>query len=87
MGIITLWQHLPPNMVGGVVVVNCVKAVAVEGVAVVDTRVLWAVDAVEAADTKGGDVAAVGRERPLAASMVLMYQTAIITPMNLKNGK
>ena len=54
-----------------------VAAVVVESIKAMD------MDALEVADTKEGDIAAVGGAIPLAASMVLLYQTAIIIPMNL----
>ena len=62
-------------------VVKGIRAVAMETVEVVDARVLGVVGAVEAADTKEGDLAVVGGAAPLSASMVLIYQNATILPM------
>ena len=82
MGLITSGKHLPPNMVVVAAVAEGIKADAVEAMAVVDAGVLGAVDAVEAADTKEEDVVVVGGATPLVASMILIYQTATILPMN-----
>ena len=59
-----------------------IKADAVEVMAVVDAGVLGAVEAVEDADTKEEDVAVVGGAIPLAASTILIYQTATILSTN-----
>ena len=63
------------------VVVDSIKAVAVEAVVVVDAVVLGTVDVAEATDTKEGDVVAVGGVTQLAASMVFIYQTATMIPI------
>ena len=81
LGLITSSRHLPPNMVIVDVVVDGIKAVAVEAVVVVDAVVLGTVDVAEATDTKEGDVVAVGGVTHLAASMVFIYQTATMIPI------
>ena len=81
-GIITYRQNLTPKTVLVAAVVKSIKAVAVKAVEVVDAGVWGSMDAVEAADTKEGDVVAVGRVIPLAASMLFMYQITNILPMN-----